>query len=115
MRIELCPAQGAALEQLRQALPVGNVFILYGGTGLGKTTVLRELHRELGGTYLTIGDFVQAMQGENPLALEETLAELVMTAWEAEDTLFFDDLDMVYNVVCGCHYGQAYPRQGFLE
>jgi transitional endoplasmic reticulum ATPase len=115
MTTELCPAQQVALEQLRQALPLGNVFVLYGGGGDGKTTIMRELHRELGGAFLTVGEFVNAMHQQHPLAMEEALSQIVMTAWAEEDTLFFDDLDIVYNILCSCGYNSSYPRAGFVE
>jgi ABC-type phosphate/phosphonate transport system ATPase subunit len=115
MSIELSPAQHKALTQLRHALPIGHVLVLYGDTGQGKTTVLRELHREIGGTILTASDFIQAMQPQHPQAMEETLSQMLMAAWGKEDNLFFDDLDMIYNVLCSCGFNRFYPRAGLVE
>lgn len=113
--LELCPAQQKALEHLRYILPIGNVFALYGDSGQGKTIVLRHLHEEIGGAFLTVGDFLKAMEGQHPFALEEIFSRMVMTAWAGEETLFFDDLDILYKVVCGCGYNSAYPMQGLFD
>lgn len=115
MNLELCPAQQAALDHLRHILPVGNVLALYSSGGHGRTTVLRELHREIGGAFLTPADFLQAMQGKDPLSFEETFMQLMMSTWNEQDILFFDDLDMLYNIVCGCGYNSAYPLQGYMN
>ena len=69
MTIQLCPAQQRAYDGLLHALPVGNVFVLSGDTGSGKTTVLREVHGATGGAFLTLSDFVNAMRSRHPLAL----------------------------------------------
>jgi predicted ATPase len=54
MSVQLTPSQQRAYDELRRLLPLGNVFVLAGGEGAGRTTVLRQLHREVGGA----GSFV---------------------------------------------------------
>jgi ATP-dependent 26S proteasome regulatory subunit len=108
----LCPAQQSAFDSLSCALPHGHVFVLSGGTGMGKTTLLRALHRQVGGAFLTIKDLVDALRPRHPLAVEETFEELVMAALLAHDHVIVDDLHLVADVVGGCG---AYPRSGFLN
>jgi ATP-dependent 26S proteasome regulatory subunit len=111
MSIKLCPAQQRAFEALLSFSPLGQTLTLFGGTGAGKTTVLCEAHRELGGAFLGMKDFTEAMHGRHPLALEETFEELVMAALAAHDAVIIDDLHLLNRVVC-CHF---YPRIGFLD
>ena len=76
----LCPAQRQAFEGLLRSMPVGSVFVLSGATGMGKTTVLREVHHASGGRFLTMKDFVHALRGQHPLACDETFERMVMEA-----------------------------------
>jgi ATP-dependent 26S proteasome regulatory subunit len=112
MTIQLCPAQQQAQDRLLTALPVGNVFVLWGHTGSGTTTVLQEVQRTTGGALLSLKDFVNAMRSRHPLALEETFAQLVMDALAANSCVVVDDLELLSNVTNGCG---SYPRTGFLD
>ncbi len=77
---QLCPAQQSALESLLKGLIIGSIFRLNGATGRGKTTVLKEIHKQVGGAFLGMKDFAEASAQANPLALEETLYSLVFNA-----------------------------------
>ncbi len=114
MTTRLCPAQQEAYDGLRHALKYGSVLVLYGDAGMGKSTVLRELHGETGGTYLTMKDFIDAIRHETPLAMEETFELMVMTALARHDAVIVDDLHLITNVIgaCGDSY---YPRSGFID
>jgi transitional endoplasmic reticulum ATPase len=112
MMTQLCPAQQRAFDGLSAALPVGNVFLLCADTGMGTTTALRELHRSAGGAMLTTKDFVDASRQRHPLAMEETFEQLMMGALAEHDLVILDDLHLVYNVLCCCHF---YPRQGYMK
>jgi transitional endoplasmic reticulum ATPase len=112
MEIQLCPSQRTAFDRLVAALPHNNVFVLSGDTGMGKTTVLRAVHGQVGGVFLNMKDFVDAQMVRHPLALEETFAAMVMEALAAHDHVIVDDLHLLAGVVNGCG---AYPRAGFLN
>ena len=47
--IQLCPAQKSAFNHLSASLQVGSIVRLWGGVGRGKTTILKELHKQVGG------------------------------------------------------------------
>jgi hypothetical protein len=78
--VTLSPTQRAACEAVVAALPVGRVFELRSKTGRGRTTVLSALHTALGGSLLTVKDFVAALDKRHPLALEEVLFERIYDA-----------------------------------
>jgi SpoVK/Ycf46/Vps4 family AAA+-type ATPase len=112
MMTRLSPAQQKAFDLLQHALPIGNVFVLNGGAGMGKTTVLREVERAQGGAFLTMNAFLDAMQSKHPLALEETFELWVRQTLEKHDCVLVDDLQLLQAVVQGCGF---YPRSGLLN
>ncbi len=110
---KLCPAQQTAVDGLVDTLPIGNVFALWGDAGSGKTTVLREIQRTIGGALLTLRELVDAMHSRHPLALEETFQALILDALTTHAHVLVDDLDLICSVTGeGC---RAYPRAGLLE
>ena len=110
--IQLCPAQQRALESLLRSLPIGSIFRVSGGVGRGKTTVLKEVHKQTGGAFLGMKDFVAASSVKHPMALEETLYNLVFDALKAHPVVILDDLHLLDLFSAGCHF---YPRSGFLN
>ena len=110
--IKLCPAQRAAFDSLSRGLGIGSIFHLWGGTGRGKTTILRQLHEQVGGAFLNIKDFVEASIGKHPLALEETLYQLILDTLKAHPLVIVDDIHLLDLSAAGCHF---YPRSGYLN
>src|SRR5436190_23987711 len=102
--IKLCPAQRAAFDSLSRGLGIGSSFHLWGGTGRGKTTILRELHEQGGGAFLNIQDFVEASIGKHPLALEETLYQLILDTLKAHPLVVVDDIHLLDLSAAGCHF-----------
>src|SRR5688572_14709694 len=91
----LCPAQKAALDGLIGAIPLGSIFHFWGGVGRGKTTVLKEVHKQTGGAFLTMRDFAEASSRNHPLALEETLYNLIAASLKTHSTVILDDAHLV--------------------
>ncbi len=113
MPYTLCPAQQQAFDHLQQLLPLGNVFLLAGGTGCGRTTVLQQVHAHRGGALLTLKDFFHALRNRHPSALEETFEQLVLEALFHHQTVCVDDLDVLYQVIGGgCSF---YERSGLVN
>src|ERR1700732_1652254 len=111
MTIPLTPAQQAVLADLNKAWYLGSILVLTGGPGSGKTTLLRELHRQHGGACLSMRDLLEGMRAQHPLALEETFEHLLLSALQAQDRVFLDDLHLLAAVCLGCGFCM-YPRQG---
>ncbi len=88
--VTLTPAQSAAKEFLRKGLEVASVLALGGETGRGKSTVLAELHSELGGSLIGISDLLKETGTRHPLALEECVVEVVLAALKRADVVIVD-------------------------
>ncbi len=110
--IKLCPAQKTAFDYLSAGLQVGSILRLWGGVGRGKTTVLTELHKQVGGAFLNMKDFVEASTGKHPLALEETLYLLIVDTLKAHPLVIVDDIHLLDLFSAGCHF---YPRSGYFN
>jgi hypothetical protein len=110
--VKLCPAQQHVLDSLLKALPIGSIFRMWSGVGRGKTTVLKELHKQTGGAFLGMTDFVAAASLKHPSALEETLYNLVLDALKGHAVVILDDLHLLDLAGGGCHF---YPRAGYLN
>lgn len=109
---ELTPAQRCAFDSADHALSIGAVVHLSGGTGRGKSTVLRHLHRKLGGGLLSCTDLLDRADGQHPLSLEESFYRLVIAALRENDIVLVDDFDVLQQVLAGCHF---YPRARYVE
>ena len=112
MTSPLSPAQQQAFGALRAYWPVGNLFVLSGDGGSGRSTVLRALHRTFGGGFLTMKDFVEAAARGHPLGLEEAFERLLQDAFAKHDAVFLDDFHLVNGVVNSC---SSYPRTGRIN
>src|SRR5262249_53896638 len=112
MTTQLCPAQQRAFDGLCAGLSAGNVFVLSGDNGMGKTTVLSQIQQTVGGKLLTIKDVVDVTRRQHPLAVEEAFEELLLAALQEHDIVLLDDLHLVYSVFGCCHF---YPRQGWIH
>ena len=109
---QLCPAQQSMQESLLRGLKIGSIFRVWGGVGRGKTTVLKEVHRQTGGAFLDMKDFVAASSLKHPLALEETLYNLILDALKSHPIVIVDDIHLLDLFSGGCHF---YPRAGYLK
>ena len=108
----LFPTQQHAFDTLLRVLPLGHVFVLTGYPGSGKTSLLHNLHRQLGGKFLNMKHFIDAMYEHHPLALEEVFERMVQDALNSDDIVIVDDLHLINNVVC-CN--PQYQRLRFLN
>lgn len=87
------------MKYLLNALPAGEVFVLKAAAGSGRTTVLHQLHVEARGAFLGIRDVMRALEGRDPLAIEEAFLATLERALETESLVIVDDLHLVANVV----------------
>ncbi|MBV9675170.1 MAG: AAA family ATPase [Acidobacteriaceae bacterium] len=108
----LTPTQTAAREALKKGLEVASVVALGGETGRGKSTVLSDVQRELGGSLIRISHLLEETNRRHPLALEESALTVILKALEHDGLVFVDDFELLQSTVC-CHHG--YPRLRWLD
>lgn len=111
VQLRLLPAQVATFDALTRHVSSQRVAILDGAAGMGKTTILEALRRDLGGTVLTSRAIIEASAKRHPLAVEETVYLVLDEALEESDVVLVDDFALVAALSCCAH---AYPRQNFL-
>jgi ATP-dependent 26S proteasome regulatory subunit len=112
---KLSPAQQASYEALEKSLTIGNFVVVHGKTGRGKTTILKKLHSEQDSKFLDTREFLEEISLKDPLQMEEVLEEMLRKAMDESDLVIMDDIDLIYNVICGCGYDDPYPRRKFVE
>lgn len=110
--LSLIPAQKAAYDVLKYAAAAGNLLLLTSHAGRGRTTVLRKLHQETGGGFVTCRDFIEISAQRHPLSLEETLYSSVSASLKEHDTVYVDDIDLIHEATSSCHF---YPRGRYIE
>ena len=111
MTPSLSPAQRSAFDNVVSALQTTSVAGVSAAHGFGRTTVLRVLHDTLGGTFIGAREFLDAMRETHPLAVEETLHNLVLRALADSDAVVIDDLHIIAGSTMFSH---AYPRNQLL-
>src|SRR2546422_11739697 len=107
--IILTPAQQLAFDDLMGGVSAGDVFVLRGESGMGRSTILRKAHATLGGALVGVRQFLALLSARQPMAIEETFLDMIEQALASHDLVIVDDLHLVTNVVDSCDY----PR-GFL-
>src|SRR3984885_5120049 len=107
----LTPAQQEAAENLRLAIACGNVVVLQGDIGRGKTTVLKHVQADIGGLLLGMREFMQALDAREPFAVEEAWVRLLEASLAEHDLVMLDDMHMIAGVVENYNY----PRQNLLN
>src|SRR4051794_40769676 len=95
MALTLTPTQQRACDALFDAASVYPVAVLEGEPGMGRTSILWELHRRLGGALLAVKDFAGEMAGRHPLSLEEAFADWVARALAEHPVVCVDSLDLI--------------------
>ena len=110
--IKLIPAQESAFRLLNYASNAGSLLLLTGASGRGRTTVLRKLHEEMGGGFVTCKDFIETSTARHPLSLEETLHSAVIGSLKTNSVVFVDDIDLIHDATSSCHF---YPRGQYIE
>jgi ABC-type transport system involved in cytochrome c biogenesis ATPase subunit len=105
----LSPAQQAAADGVLKGIAIGDVVVLQGDAGSGKTTVLRTVHGRLGGAFLGMQQFMETLVRQP--GIEEALLRLLEETLQKHDLVIIDDLHLILNVVEGC----GYQREHLLD
>jgi len=109
--LQLSPTQQVAYNRLLGEIEAQQAAVLSGRGGCGKSAILRRLHDRIGGAYLTMRDFIEASCHAHPLAVEETVYQVVKAALLNHVAVLVDDFQHVAVVLSYVH---GYPRQNFI-
>jgi transitional endoplasmic reticulum ATPase len=110
----LSPSQAEAYRGLTAAISTGPIAAMWGGSGVGKTRVLRALHGNTGGAFLNARDMMDSIRRGDPRAIEESFELRVLEALASESIAYVDDLHLLTTVTLPCGYN-AYPRNGLMH
>src|SRR5947209_7216996 len=110
-KLKLTPAQQIAADGVLEGLQTGNIIVLEGGTGRGKTSVVEWLQGTLGGVVLGCRPYVDTLKQQRPEALEESFASMMETALSLNELVFVDDFHLLSYPM----ESWRYPRKGVLS
>lgn len=102
--VTLSPSQQRAAEAVMRGLERGDCAALQDRGSDGKTTVLRYVHRQLGGVLVGVRQFLAKMSAYEPAAIEEAFLDLIDEQIADHDLLVMDDLHLIKNVVESSDY-----------
>jgi transitional endoplasmic reticulum ATPase len=110
-QLHLSPVQQLAADTVLRGLPTGDVFVLEGEDGAGKSTILRHVRQQVGGAFVAMPEFLRLLRSGAAAALEEAFLELIETALSNHDLVILDDLHLITAVADSCNY----PRTNLMD
>src|SRR6185436_8869744 len=109
--VTLSPSQGAAAAALVKASATSSLLVLKSAVGMGRTTVLRQVHQAVGGALVGARQFMNRLSARAPEAIEEALLDTVESALRFRRIVIVDDFDLVRDVA----QSYDYPRRDLLN
>src|SRR5215471_18244841 len=106
--VTLSPSQRRAAENVMRGLERGNCVVLQDRSSDGKTTVLGHIHRQLGGAWIGVREWLLKLPAFGPAAIEEAFLDLIDEQFAQRDLVIVDDLHLVKNVAESCDYIRKY-------
>jgi ATP-dependent 26S proteasome regulatory subunit len=110
--VKLTPSQLCAADKLLAAFTAGEVIVFWGGSGMGKSTILAKLSAVVDAILIDSRELLDRLAERHPLSVEEAFLDTVRLALKAGRPVIVDDLHLLVNVVSGCG---NYPRAGLLD
>jgi transitional endoplasmic reticulum ATPase len=95
----LAPSQRRAADGLLAGMETGDVCVLRGAAGMGKTAVLRWLHAKLGGAFVTARGFLNRLKERAPAAIGQGFRGVLEEALQGQRVVLVDDLHLAMEVV----------------
>ncbi len=104
-KIVLSPTQQKAADGVLLGLQRGDCVVLQDMASDGKSTVLRFVQAQIGGTLIGVRKFLSSLASHAPLAIEEAFLDLLDTEIAKTETyLLVDDLHLLKQVVESYEY-----------
>ena len=86
----------------------GNIIVLKAGCGMGRTTVLEHVHAAVGGHFMGMRQFLDALNSHQPSAIEEAFLDMLDRAVAEHALIILDDLHLVSAIVDARDYPRSY-------
>ena len=99
--IELATVQKKVAKTLLAAISHGSVLVLECASGMGRTTILRDIHATAGGEFVGLREFTHRLMKKGPFEVEETLLELIESALKDHELVIVDDLQILREIPGG--------------
>ncbi len=103
----LTPVQASVAAELVSGIAAADVNVLRVAPGMGRTTILRFVHAQIGGGFIVARQFLSLLSKRQPNAIEETFLELLTEQLNQHQSLFIDDLHLIMQVVDHYNYRRA--------
>lgn len=97
----LSPVQRLAFDRVLGGIATGEVLVLRGAPGAGKTIVLEKAHAVMGGALVGVREFLNLLDARDPLAMEEAFLGMLDETLSRHSLIFVDDLHLITNKVTG--------------
>lgn len=92
---KLSPAQRLAYDRMLAGIAIGELLVLRGPAGAGKSAILEMVHAAIGGALFGMHEFASQK------AIEETFLGMLDQALSYHNLVLVDDLQLVTNIVEG--------------
>jgi ATP-dependent 26S proteasome regulatory subunit len=102
----LTPAQQLAMDGLMDGIASGDVCVLRGSDGAGKSTILERVQGVMGGALIGARELLRALSARHPVAIEEMFFEMMENYLADHDLVILDDLHLLLAVVESYQYGR---------
>jgi transitional endoplasmic reticulum ATPase len=110
-QMNLIPAQQWTHDTVRWLADFAPAIQITGDTGAGKSVLLRHLAQCVSGRLITAQEMLEAMEHQHPLAFEEALGRLLISALAEHRHVFVDDVDLLQRA----GFADGNPRYGWIE
>lgn len=112
--VRLSPTQEQTLQRLLGLWSCSPLFVLWGRSGLGRTTVLKEFEGRVGDcAWFDSRTWLRELKDAHPMKIEESFLSAALGQLQKCKTLIVDDFERLDCVVGRCNY--HYPRTGLKE
>lgn len=99
----LSPSQQTFFDDIMEAATRGPLVGAHCRGGTGRTTVLKAVSEELGGTFVRLADVFEKVGAIHPLQLEEGILQAIAEPLLADRAVVVDDLHILSSLFDHCH------------
>jgi SpoVK/Ycf46/Vps4 family AAA+-type ATPase len=92
LRNRLTPSQQLAFDKAMAAFASNSIVLVESEAGMGKSSILRAMHRQTGGKFLDAEDILRAHARSEPQEYEQVVYDTIRDAIKGYDIVYFDNV-----------------------